>query len=432
MFVAETMERIAHRLSGDSPDPGTLGLIAAGREFVRFRLDGEAVRASLCMPNGKHVDVSRSPRTVCSAIDDAARTVRADPAAWRTRLVARLSQAANEGWRVPQPIAADGASLEVLVLALTHPALVQAVDAGLQADDDVPAWASPALRHQTLPRVTSAFFAETTRPVRNALGRLLARPAGGRLEWWTLAVSVAAAPHVEADDVAALLRTTISPLPVRTPSVEHVSALRALFANYERDAVLRIARAGLRDVASLRDLVRLAARSSEIARLPVTERPTRLDDLVQMARSGARPAPPRVARAAVEPAEPPRPDWAVARTAPSARNVRRTTAARFDELRAALDGRAVGDLTIEAPRSPEEFRTWAAVLDNCLASYGDAFHRRRSLVLAVRREGRIVAALEIDPHANQLRQFLGPRNRAVAPGVVRAVVEVLHRAGVST
>jgi hypothetical protein len=428
---------VAARLTADlfvDDVPRGLAVLVDDREILRFTADARHVTAHLTLPNRSRVPVSRSPTTVVTTVTDAALARRADPAAWTTVLARHLSSTWSVRGPATHPVG-QGA-LAGIVLSATHPALAPAVGAGLEPTVDVPSWASAALRQNELAGVSRQLFGSTTRAVDAALGALLTHPLDGQLPWWTLAVTAAAAGSAEADDLASALTARV--FVDRMPAVEDVRHVRQLFALFERDDVVRLLRDGLRDPAGLAQLMEVARRAADVGRVPHSDRPRGLDELVLFIRSFTRtPVPAAVAQAADEqrpahptpqpPAPARAPEWRAARQAPERGPVR---ADRFDELRVALDGYAAGDVVLEAPRSEQELRTWAALLQNCLASFEPAVRARRSLVLAVRRDGRLEAALEIDPAANRLRQFHGPRNRAPAPATRSAVLRVLRAHGV--
>lgn len=371
-------------------------------------------------------------------MEDAARARRCDPQAWSRALARRLGAWAPA---VVQPAVVQGAPAEdlaTIVLAVTHPALRPATGNGMLPTFDVPAWASSALRHADLRDVSRALFPERTRTVDLATGGLLTQPVDGQLSWWSLAVATAFAGAITPDDVARLLEHRL--VSERLPEVEDVAAVRSLSQHFDRDDAFRIAVGALAAGADgVGALLTVAWRSADIARLPASERPRRLAELVAYCRSFDRPAatPPAPSRSRTAPPPAParralqRPGWRAARAAPDAALVPTSRRVVHDELRRALDGLIIDDIVLETPRSPEELRTWAEILDNCLASFEGAVSRRQSLVVGVRSDGRLVAALEIDPAALRLRQFHGPHNRPPAPGIARAVLPVLAAHGIT-
>ena len=437
MFVADTAIEHADRLTRDltaiaGSDRSLTLLVGPGRPVLHFAHGGASVKASLCVTDDLRVDVSRSPKTVATALDEAARAFRADPNAWRSVAGRRLREEAARRWALDGPSDAR-APLEAVVLAITHPALVRAIDAGFDATVDVPAWVARPLRTAALADVARSLFApgHRTRPVVSSLGRVLSEPVEGDVAWWALAIAMAASAALEPDDVAALLDLRV-PMPSH-PEVDDLVALRALFALFGRLDARRLALEAASGPAALTELRAVARRTADIARIPLSERPCRLDDLVRLSRSFSRlPVTQEPARPPLPPTQPtPRdaqPDWQLARRAPEGG---RPSARRFDQLRAALDGCAVGDLTLETPRSPRELQSWAATLDNCLAGFASAVRERRSLVVGVRRDGRLEAAFEIDPARNRLRQFHAHRNRRPPSETTSAVVDLLRSLGVT-
>lgn len=94
----------------------------------------------------------------------------------------------------------------------------------------------------------------------------------------------------------------------------------------------------------------------------------------------------------------------------------------------AVDGLNLGNLTLRVGRTGRELTRWGNTLRNCLGDYASAVLERRSVVIAVERHGRVVAAVEVTP-GRTIRQFHGPANQPPPANVERVVIEALtlHR-----
>ena len=90
----------------------------------------------------------------------------------------------------------------------------------------------------------------------------------------------------------------------------------------------------------------------------------------------------------------------------------------------AVDGLRVGDLTLRVARTDAQLAHWGATLRNCLGDFAEAVRERRSVIIVIEQDLRIVASLEVAPNRS-VRQFHGPANREPPPRLEQAVLDVL-------
>ncbi len=129
--------------------------------------------------------------------------------------------------------------------------------------------------------------------------------------------------------------------------------------------------------------------------------------------------------------------WAIPRPAPTRRDGTRirppaAAAAAAEAFTPSppfrrLHGLLVGTLELVLPRTPTELAAWGRLLGNCLAGFDAAVAAGRSVVVGVRDDGALVAAVEIDPQRGTIVQFLGPSNRPPAASLTAPVVAELRR-----
>ena len=93
-----------------------------------------------------------------------------------------------------------------------------------------------------------------------------------------------------------------------------------------------------------------------------------------------------------------------------------------------VDGLRVHDLTLRVARTDAQLIRWGEALRNCLGDFAEAVRDRRSVIIVIEQDLRIVASLEVAPDRS-IRQFHGPANRVPAPRMERLVLDALvqHR-----
>lgn len=138
----------------------------------------------------------------------------------------------------------------------------------------------------------------------------------------------------------------------------------------------------------------------------------------------ATPAPPRQVRL-LEPERdgPPVPRPAHHRALRAPRSQARQALHPSDAARA-VDGLRVGDLTLRVARTDAQLAHWGAALRNCLGDFAEAVRERRSVIVVIEQDLRIVASVEVAPDRT-VRQFHGPANREPPPRLEQAVLDVL-------
>jgi len=76
-----------------------------------------------------------------------------------------------------------------------------------------------------------------------------------------------------------------------------------------------------------------------------------------------------------------------------------------------LHGATSGEHSLWLPRSRNELREWGAELSNCMADYCDHVASNRSVILGLRRRGRLVAGVELTRDLSKVRQFVRDGNQ---------------------
>lgn len=397
---------------------------AAG-PVLRIRRGAGRAHVELLLLGGEHtIEVSFHPAAALRLIEEQARRHRRDPNGWTGALARALAADAREWDLGPlgPPVAGD---LLRLLGAITHPVLGAAYAAGAGPVGEVPRWASPALAETNAAAAAASLFgsAVATRPAIRVLAHLLARPATA---WWHLAVVVAAAPVVGPDVVARALEAAAGEpvIAAGLPTGRDVRVVRrglALLGATPAQHLLLDALRGGADEGGRR----LAAVLGHLLRIEPDlpwPPPSRLQQLelacLRVASLAPHPAirapatrTPAPARAAGGRARPSEPAWAVPRRPPAVAGAVPTahTALPASPLARSLAGPIPeGDVELVLPRTAGELATWGRLLDNCLGDFGPAVAAGRTVVVGVRDQGILVAALEA--RDGQIVQFFGPHN----------------------
>jgi hypothetical protein len=386
-------------------------------------------------------DVSVQPGAVGTVIEDHARLAGEDANRWRVLLLRALLD-----WQPTLPrTPLDAERLTAAVGVFTHPLLGPVYEQGSPVLGEIPRWASAFLRAADMPSAARQLTGDgTTRRLTRVLASSLTADAD-RIDLEPLALAVAAADCVSADDLANIVEASTG---VRRsadqPSVEQVRSIRSglqWFPERRRVALLL-------DVARHHDAGRLADVMTTLrwvvdwAPQPL---PTRLTGLRAMCdRLVPVVAPPAILPApASTPAPAPVP-VPVPAPAPVRRRPRRTGQVPLappaapqavpqrwpvpESLRTVSQLRC-GDLTLCVPTSAAELTWWSRQLHNCLDSFAGASAHGQSWLIGVRRGDVLIGCVEVCPRTRRLRQALGPRNRALAADVYDRVIGVLtdHR-----
>lgn len=393
---------------------GPRGLAAlAERGRVRLGL----VLAARARP----VDVSIQPGVVERAVLDAARSAEVPPeAAVRATLrwlAARSAAAGHPG--VPLQ-----AGLLAAAAAAPFPLLVEAFEAGAGPVREVPRWATGVLAAQRVRDGARVGLGVATRPVVAALASsLLPSSPGGPVRFGPLALALAAAPVLEPDQLARLLREATDGPIEGWPPPQTLAAIRRLCTRVGG----RVAFGLLADAARRPDgfdHLALAVAADHSAAPSSGRPPARLEQFTADA-VARMPADPRPLGGT--------PDDAGVRSArrrpraSSSRQRPRSARSRFEAggprvvgHTLGVHGHVVGELRLVEPRRAEELAVWGERLGNCLADYGGAWASGRSRLIGVERDGVLSYCLELTP-SGTLRQFLAARNRPV-PAADRATV----------
>ena len=73
---------------------------------------------------------------------------------------------------------------------------------------------------------------------------------------------------------------------------------------------------------------------------------------------------------------------------------------------------------------------WALALDNGLHAYANAVEAQRSIVIGIRRNGRLIGAVEISPETRRIHQIEGGGNRALPAAAYNDVLMLLAAHGI--
>lgn len=403
----------------------------AGPRGLAARPEGGRLRLGLLLAaRSRPVDVSIQPGVVERAVLDAARFAEIHPhAAVRATLrwlAARSAAAGHPGLPVE-------AGLLAAAGAAPFPLLAEAFNAGAGPVREVPRWATEVLAAHHVRDGARVGLGVATRPVVAALAAsLLPSSPGGPVRFGPLALALAAAPVLEPDQLARLLREATDGPIEGWPPPQTVAAIRRLCIRVGG----RVAFGLLRDAAGRPDgfdHLALAVAAEHCAAPSWGRRPARLDQFTAdaVARMPADPRPvgetpePRTGHPSARRSRSSRPR-AGSRSARSRLEPSGPGGAR-DTRR--VHGHVVGDLRLVEPRRVEELAVWGERLGNCLADYAGAWSVGRSRLIGVERDGVLRYCLELTP-SGALRQFLAARNRPVPDTDRAAVLEALAALGV--
>lgn len=451
---------------------------------VRFRAQAGRLGVGMVVVSRRSaIDISRQPQLLWSLLSDA--SVQHDcPEGQLHRRVSLEIQsfaAANGVW-TPRDNLVEGPRL---TLGTGYPLLGQALDRGAAAILEVPRWAAPVLAAPTAREaVVAGFASKTTRRLVRALPLSICPPEGDeapRIRLLPLGLALMARELLDPDRLAAVLeRGAAADTELRWPDVDLIQLGREQLPSLGVHGAAQV----LRDVADHESGVRLLAvtlsmlqrvRPQLPARLPnglealhetcrrvapVDPAPRAFDhdsrpeaadlrsaaveqSLDQNARQRSRTSVTRrevVPGASVEVAErhvhelfgtgttqvaPPLAVHSPALEPPNLNRRARSRTARGVEAVRAIDGLEIGEqLQLTLPRTVAELTEWGLQLRNCVGSFGPAVARGESTIIGVRRNGRLTYCLELTTR-NEIRQFLGERNRQVPGGDACVVVRAL-------
>ena len=439
-------------------------------------VDGRLRVGAVLLEGRRATDLSRQPGAVRALLTERGPEVEPDDINAVAERVARHLEE-HDLWAPTGPRRRE---LTLVLLGGSFPLAAAAFAQGAGPLDEVPRWAEDVLRARSArsgartafgdraSRAVVSALAESLVPPRPdegdatgalplALGRLaLARMAGEVLDADRLvAVLTAPGPYLpppswpDSDDVAEVARVARAFGPRRTRQVL-VDAAGSVDGPARLVATARMWR-GVRDhfqgrlPTGLDDLEALCRQLSPhdpvdrpqmlIGRTrPVPEPDPEPDpDAPPVAPRRRRPAvapptpaaPPGLLHPEFDEPPPVRPDHHRALRAPALRRGRQlhpTDAAR------AVDGLRVHDLTLRVARTDAQLIRWGETLRNCLGDFAEAVRDRRSVIIVIEQDLRIVASLEVAPDRS-VRQFHGPANRVPAPRMERLVLDALvqHR-----
>lgn len=434
--------------------PGPVEVAVGGVPVLRLIPAERRVRVGLVVPpRDRTVDVSVQPSTACRALEEALGTFVDERSAVDGVLRRAAVTAARRACARTPP---DGVSWSHLFGGLAFPLLGSAYELGAAPLAELPRWAVPVFKSQSVGEAATAVFGSSaTRPVRRALVGALAPMTDGEIDLSVLALALAGAPGLEPDRLARVLSAERVHQPAQQlPDPSTLSQVRRMVMTWSRDGYdgARLERM-LTDAAARPDGVSMLVRAATYADQlgdhgPTPPLPNRLQALYDVHRGLVRSAPDLPARrrrtrrpgvpgrtaepepvaderrfgaAAVPAADVERPQHL--RLAPSVTlpSVTESSAITATPAARALDGHRIGNLLLALPHTVGDLVRWGRVLSNCLGDFGPAAVAGQAVIFGVHRSNRLVQAVELTPDG-RIRQFCGAANRAPNAVLRRTVI----------
>ncbi|MDP1794490.1 MAG: hypothetical protein Q8K63_10185 [Acidimicrobiales bacterium] len=416
--------------------------------WLRFRVGDRRLFPASLVLDGKHAtDLSGQPAAITAMLREAALQIGTNPDAWFARLTTRIQNDAGDlGLGAVPAIESPETRLIATLGGLRYPLLSAAYNEGCSVERFVPRWARAGLDASDASGAAGALFeARSTRSVVRALGTWVTTPTeeAGRLGWASLAIAVAGAGVLEPDDIAGAL-ARFERQEVTMMSVDDVALLRSVAGALGAGPFKAIAFEALEHdlVAKLLKVCELVRRVGGLLRPPF---PSRLDELERAAiavaildvhAANAGPAAASASSSVVPVVDaPPAPPRRAPRRFEQALNAPRAPRTgvieAFDYAPAvrALDDLVIGPVVLSLPATPQHLRQWSRALSNCLDDFVAAVDSRRSTIVGIWLEHRLIGALEIDG-SMRVRQFLGRANRPLHRSITDPVLRELAERGV--
>ena len=419
---------------------------------VAVRLEEAAARIGLGLAflgGRKVVDVSADPASFVSCLHESADAVHEPRTRWADALTVGLRRAGEErGWWNALPAQLGS---ELTAAAAAWPLLRPAIEAGHQ-ESSVPRWARSLVSAPDLATGTRALLGD--RASRQVI-REMADALSGPVRWWPIGCAVAI-EHLDANRIATLLAESAATHQC-TPD-DRLLLGRTLSAT-PPNLVHRLLRSADDDDGPARLLVALDGWHRITGRRP--QMPNRLDRLEAAVAAELevpppprlRPQPPQRRRQAPperdrvrEPRQPREPVEIDDPVRPVVRHRRRNARAPrahhqpvapapapgidYAEPWRSLHRAHRGEIELVLPHDGEVLTQWALALDNCLHAYANAVEAQRSIVIGIRRNGRLIGAVEISPETRRIHQIEGGGNRALPAAAYNDVLMLLAAHGI--
>ena len=92
-----------------------------------------------------------------------------------------------------------------------------------------------------------------------------------------------------------------------------------------------------------------------------------------------------------------------------------------------------GSWELEIPTCNAQLKLWGEQLSHCVGGYGQAVNSGRSIILAVREQGRVTHTVEMIPSngSYKCQQFYGYRNNSAPDSLINSVIGVLNQANLA-
>ena len=380
---------------------------------VAVRLDerDERVRLGLAFLDGrKVVDVSVDPSSWVTCLRRGAEAMYEPDTRWADALNTGLQRTgAERGWWNELP---ERLEPEVTAAAAAWPLVRPAIRAGFD-ERVVPRWAIPLLASTDVATGTRAVLGG--RANRRVI-REMANAMSGPVRWWPIACAIAIG-QLDGGRVGDLLSESHSTY--RCTQDERL-LLGTTLRRTRPDVVRRLLATAEVDGGPQRLLAALDGWN----RIPTHNRqlPNTLDRLEAVVLAELDVCPPQPVRpvpeiALAEPAPP-------LAAAPIPRPVPRPAAARVERREPVPAGRIEycepwrrlhrarrGSVELVLPATADEVHRWGQALDNCLGIYARAAEDGRTLIVGIKRDERLVGAVQISTFDRTIIQIEGRSNR---------------------
>lgn len=392
------------------------------------------------------VDITVQPDTIVHLLRRLAASRNRNVDAWLSAVRRQLLSSAQE-WGIADTSPSDtwpsDTSLGALIASLGFPIVRMARARGVMPPPYIPRWAEPALTQtDTRAAARAVFGSRTNRRVARTLPASLlgdtdplATPEHGRaMVLMPLALAMALPEASSGDLISNVLSAPVADhAPHHWPSVDQLEVVRRGFELIGVDAAQRFA---VEALATLNGPERLFALMIHIPRLYSSHLgplPRRLNDLgeavTDFVHQAIEAAPQRVAAydagGVIE--LPVRPRYAPGRVAP----VGHVEDFEYPDEVMRIHGATSGAHSLWLPSTRDELRAWGVQLHNCMADYSEHVACNRSVIFGMRRNGRLVAGVELTRDLRQVRQFVRDDNLRPWRAERDALRDIFRRLGVA-
>ncbi len=382
------------------------------------------------------IDVTVQPDTIGHVLSRLATTRNRNVEAWRRVVRRQLLESAKE-WGIGAPESATQ-DLASTIASLGFPLVRSAGERGVRPPPYIPRWAQPVLSSGDARSAARLVFGgRATRRVARVLAESMLGSDdvdhGRELVLMPLAMAMALPGDTTGDLIANVLSAPVADHAAHHwPSVDQLNIARRGFALVGVDAAQRFALESLATLEGPAQLFELMAHMVDLTSQHLGPLPRRLAGLAEMVdRLERRPValPQRrvaahdagaVINLPVQPLQAPREMIAVGQ------------GEDFDypDEVMRMNGATSGDHSLWLPRSRDELREWGVQLRNCMADYNEHVACNRSVIFGMRRNGRLVAGVELTRDLRSVRQFVRDDNQRPWRAEREALRDILRQLGV--